>query len=221
MLAVDDREIEAEFLRQFVLPLQQHRCRCGDHDGVDPAAQQELAHNQAGLDRLAEADIVADQEIHTRQLQSLGERQQLIGFEPDAGAERRLEQLAVGGGRGAPFGRAQIGAQALRALEGAREQRRPVVGIEDLRLQLGEIGQLDRLALRIVLARDERDDIDQPPPLGAFDNPALAANFEETADLRHGRFQGSDHAVVHCCPLQSNVRAATDHAPGRRDTIHG
>jgi hypothetical protein len=32
---IDDREVKAEFLRQLVLPLQQHRGRRGDYNHFD------------------------------------------------------------------------------------------------------------------------------------------------------------------------------------------
>ena len=91
VLPVDDREVETEFLRELVLPLQQHRSRRSDHDHVDAAPQQQFPHDQTGFDRLAEADIIGDQEVDARQFERLGERQKLVGIEPDAGAKGSLE----------------------------------------------------------------------------------------------------------------------------------
>ena len=104
MLAIDDGEVEAEFLRQLVLPLQQHRRRRGDDDHLDAAAQQHLSNDQAGFDGLAEADVVGNQQIDARQIERLRQRKKLVGIQPDAGAKRRLEQLPIRRGGGAPFG---------------------------------------------------------------------------------------------------------------------
>ena len=116
VLAVDDGEVEAEFLRQFVLPLQQHRGRRRDDDHLDATAQEQLSNDETGFDRLAEADVVGDQQIDARQLQRLGQRKKLVGVQPDARPKRRLEQLPVRRRGGAPFGRAQVGARGAGAL---------------------------------------------------------------------------------------------------------
>ena len=96
---------------------------------IDAPPQQELARDQPGLDGLAETDVVGDQEVDARQAQRLAQRQQLVGIEPDAGAERRLQQVAVGGGRRTPANRPQIGRQHLgtvrRAAADAATRRPP------------------------------------------------------------------------------------------------
>ena len=107
-LAIDDVEGEAELALELVLPLHEHGGRRGDHDQVDAPPQQQLADDEPGLDGLAETDVVGDQQIDARQPQRLAQRQELVGVEPDAGPERRLQQIAVGGGGGAPADRAQI-----------------------------------------------------------------------------------------------------------------
>jgi hypothetical protein len=45
VLAVDNREVEAEFLRKLVLPLQKHRGWRGDDDRIDPAPQEQFPHD--------------------------------------------------------------------------------------------------------------------------------------------------------------------------------
>ena len=69
-LAIDDLEGEAELGLQLVLPLKRHR-RWGRHDNeVDAAAKQQLAQDEPSLDRLSEADVVCDQKIDPRQLET-------------------------------------------------------------------------------------------------------------------------------------------------------
>ena len=44
---------------------------------------------------IAGADVVRDQQVHPQQPQSLAQRQELVGVEPDAGAKRGLEQVTI------------------------------------------------------------------------------------------------------------------------------
>ncbi len=122
MLGVDDLEREAEFGLQFVLPLLRHRWRCEHQCEIDAATQQQFAEHEAGLDRLAEPEVVGDQQVDPRQAQRLAKREQLIGIEPDAGAERRLEQVALGRSRGAPADGAQIGGEGRGIAPAARSR---------------------------------------------------------------------------------------------------
>ena len=83
-------EGKTELALQLVLPLHRHGSRSGNDDVVNAPAQQKLARDEPGFDRLAETDVVSDQEVDPRQPQGLAQRQQLVGIEPDTGAERRL-----------------------------------------------------------------------------------------------------------------------------------
>ncbi len=89
--------------------------------------QQQLARDEASLDRLAQTDVVGDQQIHPRQPQRLSQRQQLIGIEPNAGAERRLQQIPVGGRRRTPADCAQICGENLGAVRRSLPDARPGV----------------------------------------------------------------------------------------------
>jgi hypothetical protein len=96
VVPINDGEVETEFLCEFVLPLQQHRSGRGDNNHVDAAPQQQFTHDQARLDRLAETDIIGNQQIDTWQIERLGEREKLVGVEPNAGAKGSLEELSIG-----------------------------------------------------------------------------------------------------------------------------
>ena len=76
---------------QLILPLAHHAGRSGNQDVVDAAAEQQLAHHQAGLDGFARAHVVGDQQVHASQPQRLAEREKLVGIEPDPGPEWRLK----------------------------------------------------------------------------------------------------------------------------------
>ena len=192
VLAVDDGKVEAEFLRQFVLPLQEHRGRRRHDDHLNAATQEQLSNDQPGFHGLAEADIVCDQQIDARQLQRLGQGKKLVGVQPDARPERRLKQLPIRRGGGPPFRRAQVSAQALGPFEGLGQQGGPVVRVEDLCLQFGRECELDRLALRIVLAGNEMQRLNRPGLFRPLDDPGLSARENEIALLgnRIGFFCG-------------------------------
>ena len=52
--------------------------------------QQQLLDDQAGLDRLAQADVVGEQQVGPRGLQRAAQRLELVGLDVRAAAERRL-----------------------------------------------------------------------------------------------------------------------------------
>ena len=73
VVLVENLEDKPETGFQFVLPLQEHRRRAGNDDFADLLPQQQLAGDQSGFDRLAEADVVGDEEIDARQEQRLSQ----------------------------------------------------------------------------------------------------------------------------------------------------
>ena len=95
VVLVENLEGQTEAGLQFVLPLREHRGRAADDDLSDLLAQEQLAGDQPGLDRLAEANVVGDEQIDPWQEQGLAERLKLVGVESDASPEWRLEQARV------------------------------------------------------------------------------------------------------------------------------
>ena len=112
--AVEDHEDKAEALLHLRLPLLQNGRRRSDHDRLRLFPQQQLARDEAGLDGLAEAGVVGDEEIHARQSEGLAQGLHLVGVDPDAGAKRRLEEVGVGGGDAVPAQGVQEGAEMAR-----------------------------------------------------------------------------------------------------------
>ena len=84
MLAIDNGEVEAEFLRKLVLPLQKHRGWSGDDDRLDATPQQHLSNDKAGLNSFAKTDVVSNQQVDAWQFQRLRQRKKLIGIQADA-----------------------------------------------------------------------------------------------------------------------------------------
>jgi hypothetical protein len=66
VLAVHHDEGEAEARVELLAPLGDHRGRGRDDDAPQSLAQNELAHDEGGLDGLPEAHVVGDEEPFTR-----------------------------------------------------------------------------------------------------------------------------------------------------------
>ena len=78
--AVDQIEVQRELGPHLLLPLRPERGRRQNQHALDAPAQQQLGENQAGFHRLAEADIVGDQQIDARHAQRLQQRDELEVF---------------------------------------------------------------------------------------------------------------------------------------------
>ena len=63
VFGVDDLEFEPELLEHLDAPFFLQRRRADDEDGAGAVTQQYLLDDETGLDRLAEPDVVGDQQI--------------------------------------------------------------------------------------------------------------------------------------------------------------
>jgi hypothetical protein len=113
---VDDREAEAELGLHLLAPLERERGRADDDDAPCPVPQQHLLDDQAGLDRLAEAHVVGDEQVDPRHGEGAGDGFELVLLDRDAGPERGLERPGVGAGDGAPADGVEEGAELLRII---------------------------------------------------------------------------------------------------------
>ena len=122
-------------------------------------AEDQLLHDQAGLDRLAEADVICDQQIRARHAQSADHRFELVVLDHDPRPEGGLERTAVGARHRPPANGIQERVELPRIVD--------AVGID-----LGKVGALDRrrsglelpddrelLAGRVVLDADQRHQV--------------------------------------------------------------
>ena len=151
ILAVEDLEGEAEAGFQLVPPLAEHRRRAGDDDGVDAAAQEKLAGNEAGFDGLPEADIVRDEQVHAGQEEGLAERFELVGIKPDAGAERRLEDPRVRGGNAVPAQGVEERGEGFPGIEALRPDGFPRLAGDDFSIELKFPDRAEVAALGIIV----------------------------------------------------------------------
>jgi len=81
---------DAPFSLELILPLFGHSGWRGDHDEINPPAQEQLARDKPRLYRFSEPYIIRNQEIYPGETQLFAEGQQLIGIQPNAGPKRRL-----------------------------------------------------------------------------------------------------------------------------------
>ena len=88
---IDDAEVEAELVPHLVAPLDLERGGADDEDRPGAVAEDQLLGDEAGLDRLAEADVVGDQQVDARHLDGPHDRVELVVLDLDAAAEGRLE----------------------------------------------------------------------------------------------------------------------------------
>ena len=161
--AVEDLEIQSELRFQFVAPLVDHRRRTGDDYRVDTLTQEHLAGDQAGFDRLTQADVIGYEQVDARELQGLGERNQLIGVELDTSAERGLERTRVGGRHAVPAERAEIGGEIADRVEGRllvlAADRLPSLFADDAGIDLGLPDHLQLLTLSVVVDARQRNQV--------------------------------------------------------------
>ena len=111
------RNVQAELVPHLVAPLQRQAGRADDQHRPGPVPQHQLLHDQAGLDRLAQPDVVGDQQVGPRHGQRPDHRVELIVLDLDTGAERRLQHGLVRRGDRAPAHRVQEGVQLGRVVE--------------------------------------------------------------------------------------------------------
>ena len=184
--AVEDLEDQAEALLELALPLFEHRRRGGDDDGLRLAPQEQFAGDQAGLDGLAEAGVVGDEEVDAGQAERLAQRLHLVGVERDAGAERGLEEAGIRRRRAVPAQGVEERGEPAGVVEAARGQIGPAFLGEDAPVDLVVPEHGERFALGIVLRTGEFDDGRLVGAGGddVLDQPAPRAHLNQVADLR-------------------------------------
>ena len=151
VLPVQNLEDEPEPLLHLGLPLFQHRWGRGHDDGADFAAQEEFADDQACLDRLAQARVVRDEKVDSRELQRLSERLHLVRVDLDAGAERGLEEGGVGGGRAAPTEGVEECGEVVGLVEAAFTEVGPGLVVENGAVEFAVPEDFQFLALGVVV----------------------------------------------------------------------
>ena len=103
----DQLGVDVELLRQLLLPLLGQVRRAQHGQAADLAAVEQLPGDGAGLDGLADADVVGDQQAHRVQLEGHHQRHELVGARLDGDAPEAAE-----GPRGGAGGQAGGVAQA-------------------------------------------------------------------------------------------------------------
>ena len=169
-------------------------------DGPGAVPQQQLLDDQAGLDGLAQAHVVGEQQVRPRGLQGAAQRLELVGLDVRAAAERRLERVPVRRrDRAPPHGVDERG-ERVRVVEavGADRLGQALVRGDGLaHLQLPDDREL--LAEAVLVERLQPDDVGEArlglvggaagqalgPHVG--DGPGRAPDVDDLSLLREGR----------------------------------
>ncbi len=183
IVAVDDREAQAELRFELILPLSHHARWRGDNREVDPPAQQEFAKDQPGLDGLAGADVVGDQQVHARKTERLSEREELIGVLVNARTEWRLKEVPVGCGRGVPPERAKVGGKNARIVGPHLRDVGPSLADKNLGVEFGVPEDRDSFALGVVIDGGEANRVQACNSWPVLDEPTARTNTNEIPRL--------------------------------------
>jgi hypothetical protein len=183
VFAVEDggRKPKARF--ELVAPLQQHRRRAHDDDVVNLPTEQQFARNEPGLDRLAKADVIGNEEIDARKLERLAQWLQLIRLDLDASPERRLEEGWVCRGDAVPPHGVEERGEQPRRVEALVSQLLPPFFALDLGIELLLPQDRQGLALRVILKASETDDgavvLRAPRLVDRLDKPLAHAHLDD------------------------------------------
>jgi len=161
--------------------------------------EQHLSHDQVGLDRLAEAHVIGDEQVDSRHGEGTGDGFELILLDHDAGPERGLERPGVGTGDGAPADGVEEGAELLRVVPVRWRHCRELGRGDDLAARLDFPGDGLLVAEVVVADAGEGDERPARDPrsgelvlglvTGAYvaDHPLLPADPDKLSGLRHVR----------------------------------
>ena len=149
--AVENLEDESKALFQLSLPLFENRRRRGHHNGLGLLAQEQLARDESGLDRLAQPCIISDKKIDARQPESLAEGLHLVGVDLDPGPERRLKKIRIGCRHTVPAQRVQEGSKLPRRIKPLGGKIPPALFLENPPIELIIPEHIQGLALRVVV----------------------------------------------------------------------
>lgn len=102
VIGVHHAEVKAELLQHLDAPLPLKRRGADDQNSARTMPQQQLLNDQTSLDGLAEADVIADEQIDASHVDGAHQRVELEILDADAAAERSLKKSSVSVGGSAP-----------------------------------------------------------------------------------------------------------------------
>ena len=116
-LAVDDAEFETELVPHLLFPLDLKRRRANDQNRASAVAQDQFLSDQAGLDGLAEPNIISNQQIDPRHGKRPHHGIKLIIIHFNAAAKGRLKSFIIGGRNRSPSYRVEESVKELRRIK--------------------------------------------------------------------------------------------------------
>lgn len=199
VLAIDDAKLETELVAHLIAPLDLKRCRHDDQDAPRAVAEGQFLGNEPSLDRLAQTDIVGDQQADARHAQGADERIELVVLDLDAAAERRKQRADVGARGDPPADGVKEGVETGRGVETGGLGEGEVLDRPGTRLDLPDDPQL--FAGGVVLHGGERQEMlsdpvelaplrpadDKPPATDLHQLPLEGCDSESGARLGSGK----------------------------------
>lgn len=151
---IQHHERETEPLLELVAPLVDHGRRAGHQNPVDLLAHEQLAEDETRFDGLAEAYVVGDEQVDTREGQGFAKWLELVVHDLDASTVGCLEQPGIGGGDAAPAPGMEERAEGAGIVESPGFRDRPVGSGENFRVELGIPEHLEgRITSRLLVRR--------------------------------------------------------------------
>src|SRR6266481_3097264 len=92
VVAVENNEIQAKPVFEFVFPLENYGWWTRDHRRPHFLPHDQFAQDQSGFDCFSESNVIRDEQVGPRKLESLPQRLKLISLHLNPGAVRGLEQ---------------------------------------------------------------------------------------------------------------------------------
>ena len=157
VVGVDDLEFEPEFFEHLDAPFFLKRCRTDDEHAASAMPQQQFLNDETGLDRLAQTDIVRDQEIGAGHVDGADQRVELEILDAHSAAKRCLQESSIGVRRGTPSDGIQKCLQSF-GIVLAGDGREPGL-LDDVRARFDFPDDLDLLAEAVFVYRRQGDEM--------------------------------------------------------------
>src|SRR5947209_8072574 len=121
--AIDDAKRQAELVAHLVAPLHLQRGRADDYYLACSVAYDKLLADQPGLNGLAQANIIGDEQVGTRHLDGSHHRVKLVIFQFDAAAEGSLQSAYISARNRTPMHRVKKRIESLWEIKAKRRRQ--------------------------------------------------------------------------------------------------
>src|SRR5258708_35275540 len=100
--AIDNSKFQPKLIAHFLLPLYLESRRTNNQNRSNPVTKDEFLNNEPSFDRLAEANVIRNQQVHAGHRKRTNYWVKLVLVDLDAATEGRMKLSIVGLGDGSP-----------------------------------------------------------------------------------------------------------------------